>query len=108
MVLLAVLFALVVVFMVLSPWWSSARKKGETGDGEHFEGNGALEIAWTLLPLIAWVSSRYLGVTTLHTITAAQDNEVVVDVEGFQWAWAFTYPDRAASADLVLPVGRPA
>lgn len=68
-----------------------------------------LEIAWTVLPLIAVVIFGYIGVTSLRTVTAAEENEVVVDVEGFQWAWAFTYPDTgAASADLVLPVNQPA
>ena len=108
MILLSVLFALVVVFMLYAVV-VFRRRDGDTGDGEHFEGNTPLEIAWTVIPLIAVVIFGYIGVTSLRTVTAAQDNEVVVDVESFQWAWAFTYPDTgAASADLVLPVNQPA
>ena len=108
MILLSVLFALVVVFMLYAVV-VFRRRDGDTGDGEHFEGSTPLEIAWTVIPLIAVVIFGYIGVTSLRTVTAAQDNEVVVDVESFQWAWAFTYPDTgAASADLVLPVNQPA
>jgi len=93
MILLSVLFALVVVFMMYAVV-VFRRKDGDSSEGEHFEGNTPLEIAWTVLPLIAVVIFGYIGVTSLRTVTGA---------------WAFTYPDTgAASADLVLPVNQPA
>lgn len=108
MILLSVLFALVVVFMLYAVV-VFRRREGDTGDGEHFEGNTPLEIAWTVLPLIAVVIFGYIGVTSLRSVVAPQENEVVVNVEGFQWAWAFTYPDTgAATSELVLPVDQPA
>ena len=105
--LIAFLFSLVVTFMVYSVV-VFRRRKDETGDGEHFEGNTMLEIAWTALPLVLVVIFGFIGTVTLRDITRAQANEVVVDVEGFQWGWTFTYPEGFISPELVLPVDRPA
>ncbi len=108
MVLLSVLFALVVVFMVYAII-VFRRRKGDDGDGEHFEGNTPLEIAWTVLPLLLVLIFGYIGIVTLNEVTAYQENELVVDVEGSQWAWRFTYPDTGVvSQELVLPVDQPA
>ncbi len=108
MVLLSVLFALVVVIMLYAIV-VFRRKEGDTSEGEHFEGNTPLEIAWTVIPLIAVVIFAYIGVTSLNTITQKQPDELVVNVEGFQWAWSFTYPETGTTtAELVLPVNRPA
>jgi cytochrome c oxidase subunit 2 len=108
MMLLALLFALVVVFMGYAIV-VFRRRKGDDGDGDHFEGNTALEIAWTVLPLVAVVIFGYLGVQSLREVTAEQPDELVVNVEGFQWAFAFNYPETGVqSAELVLPVNQPA
>jgi cytochrome c oxidase subunit 2 len=105
--LIAFLFSLVVTFMIYSIV-VFRRRKDETGEGEHFEGNTVLEIAWTALPLVLVVIFGFIGTVTLRDITSAQANEVVVDVEGFQWGWTFTYPEGFISPELVLPVDAPA
>lgn len=108
MILLSFLFALVVVFMVYAVF--VFRKRGDDdGEGEHFEGNTPLEIAWTVLPLIAVAIFGYIGVQSLREVTAKQPNEIVVDVTGRQWSWSFKYPDTGVEAtELVLPVDQPA
>ena len=105
--LIAFLFSLVFTFMIYSVV-VFRRRKDETGEGEHFEGNTMLEIAWTALPLVLVVIFGFIGTVTLRDITSAQANEVVVNVEGFQWGWTFTYPEGFISPELVLPVDRPA
>lgn len=108
MMLLAFLFALVMVFMVYAVA-VFRRRKGEDGDGEHFEGNTPLEIAWTVIPLLLVLIFGYIGVVTLNEVTHARDNELQVDVQGSQWTWLFTYPDTGVVTDeLVLPVDQPA
>ncbi len=108
MLLLSVLFALVVVFMFYS-LIVFRRRKGDDSDGDHFEGNTTLEIGWTVIPLLVVIIFGYLGVQALRTITAPQEDELIVNVEGFQWAFAFSYPETGVqSSELVLPVGEPA
>jgi cytochrome c oxidase subunit 2 len=108
LMLIAFLFALVVVFMVYA-LIVFRRRKGDDGDGEHFEGNTGLEIAWTVIPLLVVFIFGYIGLVTLNEVTAEQDNELVVDVLGSQWTWTFTYPETGVVTDeLVLPVDQPA
>jgi len=101
------LFALIVVPMFFS-LIVFRRRKGETGDGEHFEGNTKLEIAWTILPLIAVVSMAYIGAGNLSEVRRADPDAMVVNVTGSQWAWKFEYDNGIASKELHLPVGKQA
>lgn len=108
MVLLSILFALVVVFMVYAIV-VFRRRKGDDGDGEHFEGNTPLEIAWTVLPLLLVLIFGYIGIVTLNEVTAYQEGELSVNVRASQWAWSFNYPETGVmSQELVLPVDQPA
>ena len=103
--LIAILFALVVVFMLYS-FVVFRRSRGE-GEGEHFEGNTMLEIVWTVVPLVLVVVFAFIGVSTLADVTAASPNEMAINVTGQQWAWTFTYPDGTTNAELVVPVNQP-
>ena len=107
LILIAFLFSLVTVFMLYS-LVVFRRRPGDDGDGAHFEGNSALEIAWTVIPLIIVVVFGYIGIVSLNDVTRAESNEVAVNVTGFQWAWTFEYPEGFVSPDLVLPVDRQA
>lgn len=109
MFLIGLFFSLVMVIMLYAIF-AFRRRSGDDGEGDHFEGNSLLEIVWTVVPLIIVIFLAILGVTTLNEITQAQDNELVVNVEGFQWGWTFSYPEEGdlISAEMVLPVNRPA
>lgn len=104
--LIAFLFALVVVFMLYA-LIVFRRRKNDDSDGEHFEGNTALEVIWTVVPLVVVVIFSFIGLRTLQDATSGGD-EVQVKAEGFQWAWAFSYPNGVTSAEMVLPVNKPA
>jgi len=106
MIAMSFLFALIVVPMLYS-LVVFRRRKGETGEGEHFEGNTQLEIAWTILPLIAVLVFAYLGAGSLADTRRADPNAMVVKVTGFQWGWKFEYPDYGISSnELYLPVNK--
>lgn len=99
--LIAFLFSLVVVFMLYA-LVVFRRREGDDGEGAHFEGNTTLEIFWTAAPMVFVIVFAYLGITTINEVTKVQENEAVVQVEGFQWGWTFTYPDGVVSDELVL------
>lgn len=107
-ILISALFALVVVFMLYAVF-VFRKREGDDGDGDHFEGNTTLEIAWTVIPLVLVVIFGYIGVTSLADILRPADNELVVHVQAQQWSWSFTYPETdVTSAELILPVNQPA
>jgi cytochrome c oxidase subunit 2 len=83
------------------------RRKNDDSEGEHFEGNTTLEIVWTVIPLVLVVIFSFIGLRTLQDATSGGD-EVQVKAEGFQWSWAFSYPNGVTSAEMVLPVNKPA
>jgi cytochrome c oxidase subunit II len=106
LILIAFLFAIVVVFMLYSIV-VFRRKAGDTGDGEHFEGNTLLEVIWTAAPLILVFVFMYIGWDTLNAITTPKGNELVVTAVGRQWSWTFAYANGVVSPELVLPVNQP-
>jgi cytochrome c oxidase subunit 2 len=99
------LFALIVVPMLYS-LVVFRRRKGETGEGEHFEGNTRLEIAWTIVPLIAVVAMAYIGAGNLAETRRADPDAMVVKVTGIQWSWKFEYDNGVVSDELHAPVGK--
>ena len=106
--LIAFFFSLVIVFMLYSLIVFRRRKGEEDMEGEHFEGNSTLEVVWTAVPLVLVLILGFVGWRSLNEVTRPQENELVINAEGFQWAWAFTYPETGVtSPELVLPVDQP-
>jgi cytochrome c oxidase subunit II len=106
LVLIAFLFSLIVVFMLYSVV-AFRRRPGDTSDGVHFEGNTALEIIWTVVPLLIVLVFAFYSVRVLADVTRTEPDELTVKVNGFQWSWSFEYatPDGRTfvSPELVLP-----
>jgi cytochrome c oxidase subunit II len=97
------LFALIVVPLLYS-LIVFRRKKGDTTDAEHIEGNTKLEIAWTIIPLITVVAFAYMGAYSLAETRRIDPQAMVVNVTASQWSWSFEYPDYGVvSSDLYLP-----
>ncbi|MBM4425067.1 MAG: cytochrome c oxidase subunit II [Chloroflexi bacterium] len=100
------LFSLIVVFLVYSIV-VFRRKKGEEGDGDHFEGHTGLEIAWTIAPLATVLYFSYLGAQALAETRRADPQAMQVNVIGSQWSWRFEYPELGIVSDeLRLPANR--
>jgi cytochrome c oxidase subunit 2 len=84
------------------------RKKGDTTDANHIEGNTPLEITWTVVPLIVVVIFAYLGAGNLADVVRSTPDAMVVKVSAIQWQWSFQYPDYGGftSSELYLPVNK--
>lgn len=103
------LFALILGFILYSVF-AFRRKPGDEEDGAHFHSNTALEIVWTIIPLITVIALGIWAAFILGVVTAEKPNELVVEVTGRQWSWVFSYPDYEEVGDtleLVLPLDRP-
>lgn len=83
------------------------RRKGDTTDATHVEGNTNLEIVWTIIPLFLVMAFAYLGAGNLAEIQRADPNAMIVNVTGQQWSWSFEYPAHGVtSVEMHVPVGK--
>jgi len=103
--LTAFFFALIMVPMFYS-LFVFRRKKGETGDGEHMEGNTTLEISWTIIPLIIVIWLGIIGADNLRQVRTVDPQAVEIKVIAFQWNWQFEYPHGIITDTLYLPVNK--
>jgi cytochrome c oxidase subunit 2 len=102
------LFSLIVVPLVYS-LVVFRRRKGDTSDAEHIEGNTPLEITWTVIPLLVVLAFAYMGAYSLGETRRVDPQAMVVKVTAIQWAWKFEYPDYGiTSKELYLPVDKQA
>ncbi len=107
--LIAAAGALVLVIMCYALVVFRARPGEEEKEGDYFHGNYALEVVWTVVPLIVVAYFAVLGTQVLAEVTAEQPDEMTVEVTGLQWAWRFSYPAEGdfQTTQLVVPLGQP-
>jgi len=95
------------------------RRRPNQPEPKHVHGNTALEITWTVIPLLILM---VIAIPTVRTIfktqAAARSDALQVEVIGHQWWWEFRYPqytmpgtngrvDTVVTAnELYLPIGR--
>lgn len=103
--LTAFFFALIMVPMLYS-LFVFHRKKGETAEGSHIEGNTTLEITWLVIPLIIVIWLGIVGADNLRQVRAADPGAIEIKVIASQWAWRFEYPHGVTSNILYLPVNK--
>jgi|SRR3990172_121786 len=102
-VAMSFLFALIVVPMFYS-LVVFRRRKGDTTDAEHIEGNMPLEITWTVIPLFVVMLFAYLGAGNLARTMRGSPDAMVVKVTGSQWSWKFEYPEYGITTlEMYLP-----
>jgi cytochrome c oxidase subunit 2 len=99
---------LIVVFMLYSII-VFRRKKGDTTDARHIEGNQSLEIVWTAIPLATVLGFAYLGSQALAETMRVDPGALEINVIGSQWSWRFEYPELGIqSNELHLPIDQQA
>jgi cytochrome c oxidase subunit 2 len=89
------------------------RRRGtpEDAEGPQIHGNTRLEIIWTAVPALVLAAMAIFTFTQIPAVQArgvANENPLVVKVEGHQFYWQYVYPNGAISVDtLTLPVDTP-
>jgi cytochrome c oxidase subunit 2 len=74
---------------------------------EQIEGHVGLEIVWTVVPLIMFLSIFYYGWTNYEYMRQAPRDAMVIKVTARQWSWSFEYPNGKQTKVLFAPIGRP-
>lgn len=106
LIVISFLFALITVPLIYS-LFVFRRKKGDTTDAVHIEGNSTLEITWTIIPLFLVMVFAYLGAGNLAQIRKVDPQAMVVKVTGQQWSWSFEYPAYGViTNEMHVPVGK--
>ncbi|YAI82167.1 MAG: cytochrome c oxidase subunit II [cyanobacterium endosymbiont of Rhopalodia sterrenbergii] len=100
--------------------------KYDYSDGPHIEGNVALEIVWTSIPilLVFWLAGysyqvydqmairgsmelNSLPIVSRQTATVTPEPSQAIEVVAQQWSWVFRYPERdVTSTELHLPANQ--
>jgi cytochrome c oxidase subunit 2 len=85
------------------------RKRPDSPPPQMTHGNTALEITWTVLPVVILV---LIAVPTVQTIFRTQapapDGALEIEVIGHQWWWEYKYPQHnfATANEFYIPKGR--
>jgi len=67
----------------------------------------ALELTWTLIPLVIVVIIFYWGFTGYMEMRLPPREHYEIEVVGRQWSWLFKYGNGHIDSDLHVPVDRP-
>lgn len=108
---LSLLVLAVVTVFLGAVIWRSHKDRNRTEEPPQIHGNVALEVTWTVVPLMILVV--LLVFTTISTFrlhgVAAPEEALHIKVVGRQFWWEMLYPKEGVvtANELVVPLGRP-
>ncbi|MCP3902746.1 MAG: cytochrome c oxidase subunit II [Planctomycetes bacterium] len=97
------------LIMVLMGWfiYKYRRRPGVAAE-KTVTHHTALELAWTIIPLILVIMIFYVGLKGYVNLVEPPKNAYEVNVTGQQWSWNFEHRNGVADANLLtVPVNRP-
>jgi cytochrome c oxidase subunit 2 len=84
------------------------RRKGEAEALSQVDKNTALEIIWTVFPIVIVVVLFILGFTVYMKMNVVPKDALEIKVTAQRWLWTFDYPGGTNSVnELVVPAGKP-
>lgn len=84
------------------------RRKGEAEAQSQVDKNTALEIIWTVFPIVIVVVLFILGFTVYMKMNVVPKDALEIKVTAQRWLWTFDYPSGSNSVnELVVPAGKP-
>ena len=84
------------------------RRRSHIREGKEVTHHTALEVTWTIVPLLIVVVMFYMGMTGYMYLDTVPENAYEVRVNGQVWSWTFQHPNGAVEGDQVtLPMDRP-
>jgi cytochrome c oxidase subunit 2 len=101
----AVFFLLVITTMVVFVILYRRRPGHEAQKTATY--HNALEITWTVVPLVIVTYIFYQGFSAYMVMQTAPQNSYEILVKARQWDWFFTYPNGHIDSDLHVPVDQP-
>lgn len=102
---LTIAFLVFITFVMI--YFVVRYRRSSGAQGHDIHGHTALELAWTGIPLVLFLSMFYYGWTNYRYLREVPRDAMVVKVTARQWAWSFTYPNGKQSTELYAAIGRP-
>jgi cytochrome c oxidase subunit II len=99
--------AFLIFITVLMIYFVVRYSKKRHPKAEQIEGHMGLEILWTTIPLVLFLTIFYYGWTNYEYMRQAPRDAMVVKVTARQWTWSFEYPNGKQTKVLFAPIGRP-
>jgi cytochrome c oxidase subunit 2 len=96
------LIVAVMVFFVIR-----YRRREGLDAAESASHNTALELTWTIIPLVIVVVIFFFGFRGYLDMATPPANAYEILVDGQKWNWSFTYPNGYVDENLHVPVDRP-
>lgn len=92
-----------VMFYFIIKYRAKSREKSEVGD-EVSHHNTALEITWSVIPLLFCVGIFVMGFKGYVDLRTAPREALEIHAQGQKWKWLFTYPNGHVDSELHVPV----
>ena len=87
--------------------WVHLKGKAKT-DEPHLTHSVALDVVWTVIPVILVLIVFYWGYKDYIRMRIAEPSAIKIQVQGWKWNWGFEYADGVTSlSELVVPVNTP-
>ena len=102
-----VLFFVVIITLMVYFAWRYRRKDPTQRAEAQTSHNTALEMSWTLPPLVIVLFMFWFGFTGYMQMVTPPENAYEVRVTGSQWSWTFTHPNGNTSPNLHVPADTP-
>ena len=107
LIALSILFGLGVTFMVTF-LAIRYRKGAEVDRSNPSSGSTALELTWSIIPLILGLGIFAWGADVYFNLYRIPDNAIEISAIGKQWMWKYQHPGGQREInDLHIPVGQP-
>lgn len=104
---LTMAFFVLICYLTVAFAWKYKRKK-EGVLTINFQHNLALELAWSIIPLILVIGVFFWGFNDYAAASVAPNDSLEIHVTGKKWSWTFEYPDGTRSIrSLHVPVNKP-
>jgi cytochrome c oxidase subunit 2 len=107
LVVLTLFFFALIVYLTVTFAWKYRRKR-EGVLTINFSHNLALELVWSIVPLMIVIGLFFWGFNDYVSAFVVPNDAIEIHVVGRKWQWTFEYPDGTRSIkSLHVPVNRP-
>lgn len=107
-ILLPIITVIVLFVLALLIWIVLRYNKRANPKPASFSHNTAIEILWTVIPVLILVFIAFFSFSLLRKYNDMPTPDVVVKATGYQWYWAYDYPELGVEGveSRLLPEAR--